>query len=216
MKWAISVLKTQIICPHVLSHHGCKWPYQFIFDDFARHIQMCLYEFVWFPQGSDKTVQDARHCHGRRKRFYRNLHGNAWLASCRHSVQQVLRAEAEWVWILPEQLYQWFEDSRVQANPINVKYINDADVNYLLEALTAVNSYWKGHKFCGLTMNWDYEKCEVHLSMPGYVQKALKRFKHDKPDKPQFQLYPHNPKTIRCKNSVRWAGGHVPSTRWHR
>ena len=36
-------------------------------------------------------------------------------------------------------------------------------------------------------MDWDYGHQEVHLSMPGYVQKPLKRFQHEKQDKPQYQ-----------------------------
>jgi hypothetical protein len=43
-------------------------------------------------------------------------------------------------------------------------------------------------------MDWDYENREVHVSIPGYVGNALKRFKHTTPEKPQHQPYPHNPK----------------------
>jgi hypothetical protein len=109
----------------------------------------------------------------------------------------------------------WTHESRpiqfaLVVDDFGVKYTNEADVNYLLDALTAidpntgkpmyeVSTDWSGHKFCGLTMDWDYEKREVHLPMPGYVQKALKRFQHEKPDKPQYQPYPHNPKQYSAK-----------------
>jgi hypothetical protein len=29
-----------------------------------------------------------------------------------------------------------------------------------------------------MTLDWDYNKCQVHLSMPNYMQKALKQFQH--------------------------------------
>ncbi len=50
---------------------------------------------------------------------------------------------------------------------------------------------WKGERYCGLTIKWDYEKRKVHLSMPGYVKKALTRFQHPPPAKQQDQPYPH-------------------------
>jgi hypothetical protein len=51
----------------------------------------------------------------------------------------------------------------------------------------------EGSRFCGLFMDWDYEKGEVHCSIPGYVKAALKRFKHERPSTPQHQPYPHAP-----------------------
>jgi hypothetical protein len=51
-----------------------------------------------------------------------------------------------------------------------------------------------GSRFCGLFVDWDYENCKVHVSIPGYVETALKRFKHPTPEKPQHQPHPHNPK----------------------
>ena len=35
------------------------------------------------------------------------------------------------------------------------------------------------------------KKREVHLSMPGYVEKALARLKHERPKKSQDQLHQH-------------------------
>jgi len=50
---------------------------------------------------------------------------------------------------------------------------------------------WKGERYCGLTIKWDYKGQKVHLSIPGYVQKALTRFQHPPPKKRQDQPYPH-------------------------
>ena len=92
----------------------------------------------------------------------------------------------------------------------HVKYVNDEDVEHLKQALTADNPEtgkpmfeitvdMEGKRFCGLTMDWDYDKREVHVSIPGYVSAALKRFKHEKPSKPQNQPCPRNPKQYGAK-----------------
>ncbi len=50
---------------------------------------------------------------------------------------------------------------------------------------------WKGEQYCELTIKWDYAGRKVHLSMPGYVRKALTRFQHPHLAKRQDQPYPH-------------------------
>ncbi len=50
---------------------------------------------------------------------------------------------------------------------------------------------WEGERCCGLAIKWDYEGQKVHLSMPGYVCKALTCFQHTPPAKQQDQPYPH-------------------------
>ena len=42
-------------------------------------------------------------------------------------------------------------------------------------------------------MEWDYSQREVHISMPGYIKKALKKFRHKMPAKHKNSLYPHVP-----------------------
>ena len=37
---------------------------------------------------------------------------------------------------------------------------------------------WEGEKYNGITLDWDYQKSQVHLSMPGYCKEALERFQH--------------------------------------
>ncbi len=29
---------------------------------------------------------------------------------------------------------------------------------------------WEGTRYLGLTLNWDFKKRKVHLSMPGYIK----------------------------------------------
>ena len=36
-----------------------------------------------------------------------------------------------------------------------------------------ISEDWEGEKYIGLTIDWDYENGEVHVSMPGYMTKAL-------------------------------------------
>ncbi len=37
---------------------------------------------------------------------------------------------------------------------------------------------WMGMRYIGITLDWDYKKRQVHLSMLNYVKKALKQFQH--------------------------------------
>jgi hypothetical protein len=75
-----------------------------------------------------------------------------------------------------------------------VKYINKDDIEHLLEVLKkdyTCNTDWEGTRYLGLTLDWDYEECNIHLSMPGYVKKALARFDHKHPSKPQHEPHQH-------------------------
>ena len=48
-------------------------------------------------------------------------------------------------------------------------------------------------KYVGLTIEWDYSRHEVHISMLENVQCALTCFQHPSPRKPQHQPHPHVP-----------------------
>ena len=57
----------------------------------------------------------------------------------------------------------------------------------------------KGDKYCGITLDWDYNKKQVHLSMPGYCSEALQQFRHDcktKQDQPHQHTVPTYGATI--------------------
>ena len=80
-----------------------------------------------------------------------------------------------------------------------VQYIGDEHAEHLISVVKKhyelthdLNKKNQGTRYCGVTMDWDYEKHEVHLSVPGYVTKALQRFKHEL-TKIQNQPYPHVP-----------------------
>ena len=75
-----------------------------------------------------------------------------------------------------------------------MKYVNKNDVEHLISVLKQdyeIDTDWEGTRYLGLTLDWDYTKREVHLSMPGYIENALVRFGHKKPDNPQMQPHPH-------------------------
>ena len=57
-----------------------------------------------------------------------------------------------------------------------VKYQGKEHAQHLMNVLKQdyeVSEDWEGEKYIGLTIDWDYENREVHISMPGYVSKAL-------------------------------------------
>ena len=75
-----------------------------------------------------------------------------------------------------------------------VKYVERKHAEHLMNTLKedyTISQDWEGTQYIGLTIDWDYEKQEVHISMPGYIEDALTRFKHARPRTPQDQPHPH-------------------------
>jgi hypothetical protein len=56
-----------------------------------------------------------------------------------------------------------------------------------------------GEQYCGLTIKWNYLGKKVHLSMPAYIENALKQFQHPSPIVPQDQPHPHVQKMYGAK-----------------
>jgi hypothetical protein len=75
-----------------------------------------------------------------------------------------------------------------------MKYVNDEDAEHLINA---IKKYYpmrvdkKATKNIGLTIEWDYKNSKAHIHMPGYLQKALTRFKHKTPDEVQNSPDPY-------------------------
>ena len=46
-----------------------------------------------------------------------------------------------------------------------------------------------GNIFAGMTIEWDYAKHKCRISMPGYIDKLLLKFKHPQPRRRQLSLY---------------------------
>jgi hypothetical protein len=76
-----------------------------------------------------------------------------------------------------------------------VKYVGREHALHLksvIEKHYKCSADWSGNRYIGITLDWDYTARKVHLSMPGYKDKALKLFQHHKPSTPQ-----HSP--FQCK-----------------
>ncbi len=97
----------------------------------------------------------------------------------------------------------WKHDTRpiqftLVVNNFGVKYVGEEHANHLISVLKEhyeIDVDWEGTRFIGLTLDWDYSGHKVHLSMPGYIARAMARFAHPAPAKPQHQPHPHTERT---------------------
>eukprot|EP00804_Cyclotella_cryptica_P023660 CCRYP_017686-RA/>CCRYP_017686-RA protein AED:0.36 eAED:0.36 QI:0/0/0/1/0/0/2/0/366 len=68
------------------------------------------------------------------------------------------------------------------VDDFGVKFVGKQHAQHLIDTL-------KQHYM----LNWNYDKCTLLISLPGYIQKVLQRFQHDTPKTPQrcpFQPHP--------------------------
>jgi hypothetical protein len=80
----------------------------------------------------------------------------------------------------------WKHDTRpIQFTQVDddfgIKYVGKEYAQHLKNALKEhykLMCDWTGKQYIRITLDWDYNKHQVHLSMPKYVQKALKQFQH--------------------------------------
>ena len=62
-----------------------------------------------------------------------------------------------------------------------MKYVGKEHAQHLINALEEHYKRmcdWTGKRFVQKPLDWDYNRCQVHLSMPNCMQKALKQFQH--------------------------------------
>jgi hypothetical protein len=74
-----------------------------------------------------------------------------------------------------------------------VKYTKKEDAQHLIDAIQknyTITIDWDATKYIGLTVHWDYTNHKVYLHMPGYLTKALQRFKHEIPKSKQNSPHP--------------------------
>jgi hypothetical protein len=91
----------------------------------------------------------------------------------------------------------WRHDTRdiiflLVVDDFGIKYTNLQDAEHLLDALGSaykLTTDWTGERYCGVVLKWDYDKRICDISMPGYIERALSRFQHSKPGKPQDNPY---------------------------
>jgi hypothetical protein len=75
-----------------------------------------------------------------------------------------------------------------------IKYTKMGDAKHLVNALQkdyTITVDWDATKYIGLTIEWDYKNQKVYTHMPGYLSKALLRFKHNVPKTKQNSPHPH-------------------------
>jgi hypothetical protein len=78
------------------------------------------------------------------------------------------------------------------VDDFGIKYTNRDDAHHLLSALEelyTVTTDWTGSLYLAMTLRWDYIRCTGDISMHGCVAKALERFQHTPPPRPEHS--PH-------------------------
>ena len=69
------------------------------------------------------------------------------------------------------------------------------DAHHLIDAIKKYfkcSIDWKGHNYLGLTLDWNYTKKYVDISMHGYIPTTLHKFQHKPPERPQDAPNPCN------------------------
>ena len=78
------------------------------------------------------------------------------------------------------------------VDDFGVKYVGKEHAQHLIESLEAkyaVTKDWDGKLYCGIQLDWNYNKRWVDLSMPRYVREMLHRFQHATPSRPEHAPY---------------------------
>jgi hypothetical protein len=78
------------------------------------------------------------------------------------------------------------------VDDFGVEYVGIEHINFLLGILKkyhGVQFNMAGDKLAGIAITWDYPNRRCRISMPGYIDNLLIKFKHPRPSKPR--LSPH-------------------------
>jgi hypothetical protein len=78
------------------------------------------------------------------------------------------------------------------VDDFGISYSNKSDLDHLLHALQQhyqISTDMKGSTYIEVTIQWDYANHTVDISMPGFIERALQRFLHHPPVRPQHS--PH-------------------------
>ena len=81
------------------------------------------------------------------------------------------------------------------VDDFGVKYFNEEDAHHLINAVKdhyEVTTDWAGKLYIGMNLDWQYEKGYVDASMDGYARRALTKFDHKPPSRPQHAPHPYN------------------------
>ena len=75
------------------------------------------------------------------------------------------------------------------VDDFGVKYFSPDDADHLLNALKKhykISVDYEGKNYCGYTIDWNYTRGFVDISMPKYIPALLKKLQHPQPAKPQY------------------------------
>ena len=78
------------------------------------------------------------------------------------------------------------------VDDFGVKYFTPTDAHHLINAIKTnyeCTIDWTGSLYVGINLQWNYEKRYVDASMNGFVKRALKKYNHPPPKRPQHS--PH-------------------------
>ena len=94
----------------------------------------------------------------------------------------------------------WFT---LVVDDFGVKYVGKKHAEHLMSVLSEfyqMEEDWQGKLYCGITLDWNYEKGYVDTSMPNYVAKQLTRYRHKAPKRPQNCPYDPPPRVYGSKS----------------
>jgi hypothetical protein len=95
----------------------------------------------------------------------------------------------------------WTQDTRpipfsLLVDDFREKYVEREHAEHLMACIKKnynISSDWNGGAYCGLTLDWDYKKRTVDLSMPGYIIAALHKYQHPAPARPEHAPHTWDP-----------------------
>lgn len=73
------------------------------------------------------------------------------------------------------------------VDDFGIKYCNNDDLQHLLQTLRqkyTITVDMTGSQYCGLTLDWNYDKGYVDIHIPKYIKEALHQLQHKTPNKP--------------------------------
>ena len=74
------------------------------------------------------------------------------------------------------------------VDDFGIKFTGNVHANHLITTLKKyydVTIDWKGELFVGIKLEWDYENRTLETHVPGFTKRALHKYQHPKPKKPQ-------------------------------
>ena len=78
------------------------------------------------------------------------------------------------------------------VDDFGIQYDNQAGITHILDSLKTIykiSKDWGVKLYYGISLEWNYSKCQVLVSMMEYVTKALHKFQHSTPWQVQYAPY---------------------------